>query len=189
MCFRELLAAEFSRVGALSEVQLDALERHFSQLVRWNHRMNLTRIEDVVDAVRLHYCESLFLARALPSGKLRIVDVGSGAGFPGFPVAVFCPEFQVDLVESNHRRAVFLRDACHGIGNIRVIAERSQDLDGHYDWIISRAVRPTEVLNLKLAPKAAILMSSRQLELGAIEVLTTPWRPDHIVAMFHVKLD
>jgi len=104
VCFRELLAAEFSRVGALSEVQLDALERHFSQLVRWNHRMNLTRIEDVVDAVRLHYCESLFLARALPSGKLRIVT-SEVERASGFPVAVFCPEFQVDLVESNHRRA------------------------------------------------------------------------------------
>src|SRR5580693_9684977 len=133
--------------------------------MHWNRRLNLTRIEDLEDAVRLHYCESLFLGKFLPAGALRIADVGSGAGFPGFPVAVLRPECTVDLVESHQRKAVFLREARAELGNIRVIGARAETLgQGSYDWVVSRAVRPSEVLALNLAPQAAVLMSGSDLD-------------------------
>lgn len=163
------------------------LERHFSLLIQWNQRMNLTAVEDIDRAVRLHYCESLFLGKSLPRGRLRIADIGSGAGFPGFPVAVLRPECQVDLVESNHRRAVFLREASQGVPNIRVLPRRAESLAERYDWVICRAVRPAEVLALQIAPMAAILMSESQMRLDPDEVQRLPWVQEHVLAMFHVK--
>ena len=109
--FRELLAREFAPYGSLTPEQIDLLEAHYNLLVQWNARLNLTRIDSVEEAVRLHYCESLFVGTRLPAGPLRIVDVGSGAGFPGIPIAILRPECTVTLVESHQRKGVFLREA------------------------------------------------------------------------------
>jgi len=155
--FRSLLASEFSPYGALSSRQLTLLEAHYQLLLRWNQKINLTRITSMQDAVRYHYCESLYLATRLPKGPLRIVDIGSGAGFPGIPVAIYRSECVVDLVESHQRKAVFLREASLGFTNVRVLARRAEEVTNSYDWTISRAVRPADVLQLKLAPHVAVL--------------------------------
>jgi 16S rRNA (guanine527-N7)-methyltransferase len=188
--FKELLAAEFAPFGLLSAEQLELLERHHALLVRWNQRMNLTRIENLEDAVRLHYCESLFLGRQMPSGKLRIADVGSGAGFPGFPVAALRPESTVDLIESHQRKAVFLREASAGAPNVRIVGERAEAVAHTYDWVISRAVLPVDVLSLKLAANTAILMALA--DLGTLKeepkvVTPLPWGTGRVLAMFHVE--
>src|SRR5881394_2420015 len=104
--FREELSTGFA---GLSESQLNALCDHYRLLLSWNERLNLTRVVSAAEAARIHYVESLFLGAQLPPGALRIVDVGSGAGFPGIPVAILRPECKVDLVESHQRKAVFLR--------------------------------------------------------------------------------
>ena len=155
--FKSLLAKEFSPYGSLTPQQLCLLEEHYSLLLRWNRKMNLTRVTELAEAVRLHYCESLYLATKLPEGSLRIADIGSGAGFPGLPVAVYRPECRVDLVESNQKKAVFLREASRGLSSIRVIAGRAEDLSNSYDWVISRAVRPADVLELGLSSHSAVL--------------------------------
>ncbi len=105
--FRELLVCEFAPYGSLTTDQIDALEAHYKLLTQWNARLNLTRIESVEDAVRVHYCESLFVGTKLPSGPLRIVDVGTGAGFPGIPIAILRPECTLTLVESHQRKSGF----------------------------------------------------------------------------------
>jgi 16S rRNA (guanine527-N7)-methyltransferase len=74
----------------------------------------LSSIRDAETAVVRHYCESLYLAIHLPPGGHRIVDLGSGAGFPGFPIAVARPECSVVLVESHQRKAAFLKEAARG---------------------------------------------------------------------------
>jgi 16S rRNA (guanine527-N7)-methyltransferase len=155
--FKSLLTLEFSPYGALTPQHLVLLEDHYRLLVRWNQKINLTRITSLQDAVRYHYCESLYLAKRLPEGSLRIVDIGSGAGFPGVPVAIYRPECSVDLVESHQRKAVFLREATRRLTNVRVLAQRAEAVAGSYDWTISRAVRPEDVLTLKLAPHVAVL--------------------------------
>ena len=155
--FKSLLKLEFSAYGALNPQQLSLLEEHYRLLLRWNQKMNLTRITGLQDAVRYHYCESLYLGARLPEGPLRIIDIGSGAGFPGIPVAIYRPECAVDLVESHRRKAVFLREAARELTNVRVVAKRSEAVTGHYDWTISRAVRPEDVLKLNLAPHVAVL--------------------------------
>jgi 16S rRNA (guanine527-N7)-methyltransferase len=155
--FKSLLTLEFSPYGALTPQQLEFLEEHYRLLLRWNRRINLTRIVSLQDAVRYHYCESLYLANRLPEGPLRIIDVGSGAGFPGIPVAVYRPECAVDLAESHQRKAVFLREAARKLTNVRVLAQRAEAVTDSYDWTISRAVRPEDVLTLNLAPHVAVL--------------------------------
>lgn len=155
--FKFLLALEFSPYGVLTLLQLKLLEEHYRLVSRWNKKINLTRITSLQDAVRYHYCESLYLATRLPNGPLRIVDIGSGAGFPGIPLAIYRPECSVDLVESHQRKAVFLREATRILPNVRVLPQRAEAVTGSYDWTLSRAVRPRDVLDLDLAPHLAVL--------------------------------
>jgi 16S rRNA (guanine527-N7)-methyltransferase len=134
-----------------------ALEAHYELMLRWNAKLNLTRITDREEAWERHYKESIFLAHKLPPGPLKIADVGSGAGFPGIPIAVLRPECTVTLIESHQRKAVFLREATRGLPNVRVLAMRAEAVTETFDWIVSRAVSPKEVLKLKFAPNIALL--------------------------------
>ena len=183
--FRELLIREFAPYGSLNTQQIDALEAHHNLLTQWNARLNLTRIESVEDAVRLHYCESLFVASKLPAGPLRIVDVGSGAGFPGIPIAILRPECAVTLIESHQRKGVFLREASRNLKNVVVVTDRAENLSGDYDWLVSRAVSPDEVRKLKLASNLALLVGIRDSP-GFHRGEPIPWGTDRYL-VFHVK--
>lgn len=135
--FRELVR----KCSTVSEEQAAVLERHYELLCRWNRVLNLTRVEKLEEAVERHYCESLFLAERIPDVfGLRVVDLGSGPGFPGFPVAVVRPRCEVTLVESHQRKAVFLREASRELANVRVLAKRAEEVRESFDWVISRAV-------------------------------------------------
>ena len=166
--FRQALAAEFSAYQALSNGELDALERHFNLLSIWNQKINLTRINNMHDVVRLHYCESLFLGLKLPRVPLSIADVGSGAGFPGIPLAILRPDCRVDLIESDQRKAAFLREASRELCNVKVLAVRAESVSGKYDWLVSRAVRRDGLFKLHLAPSIALVTSGD-------EGLPVPW--------------
>ena len=144
---------------ALTPEQCGALEAHLELLMRWNRTLNLTAIRSREEAIERHYCESLFLAARLPAGALRIADVGSGAGFPGFPVAVLRPECSVTLIESHQRKAVFLKEASRKVPNVRVLAKRAEDMEETFDWVISRAVSYADLSPFlkRLAPNADLL--------------------------------
>jgi 16S rRNA (guanine527-N7)-methyltransferase len=176
--FRALLKAEFAPFGTLSNEQISLLQRHYQLLLRWNQKINLTRITDLEEAVKYHYCESLYLAQSLPPQPLSIVDVGSGAGFPGIPVAVYRPDCSVHLVEAHQRKAVFLSVAVRelGLSNVRVIAARAEDVSKRYDWVISRAVNPEDVTRLSLARNFLVLGNAGD---------KLPWGKDR--ALFHVE--
>jgi 16S rRNA (guanine(527)-N(7))-methyltransferase RsmG len=189
--FGKDLAAEFAPFAVLSSEQLDLLDRHYELLVLWNEKMNLTRIESLEDVVRYHYCESLFLAKSFPSEPQRIVDVGSGAGFPGIPVAVFRPDCRVDLVESNQRKSVFLRLASSDLKNVNVLAKRAEACPHDYDWMIARAVRPDQVLSYDLAPLASILMTTEDDKAlrNVTGIQRLPWGRNRAIVTFHVEHD
>ena len=183
--FKKLLAAAFEPYASLSELQLEQLESHYSLLTKWNERLNLTRITSLAEAVQFHYCESLFLARFLPPGAHRIVDIGSGGGFPGIPVAIFRPECEVTLVESHQRKSVFLREASRVLSNVQVEAKRAEDVEGRFDWAISRAVAPENVLELELAPDLALMIGAEDASRFNGEVAPIPWGNRRV--LFHVK--
>ena len=183
--FRELLAREFAPHGDLSLAQLEQLESHYELLLRWNAKLNLTRMDSIEEATRLHYCESLFLGQRLPKDPLRIVDVGSGAGFPGIPIAILRPECSVALIESHKRKGVFLSEAIRSLVNAKVVTDRAENLQGEFDWMISRAVSPSAVLRLNLANNLAMLVGANDAALFQNSELL-PWgERRHLV--FHVK--
>jgi len=159
--FRDLLLARASGFCSLSSVQIDQLEQHYELMKRWNRVINLTRIEDIGEVVDRHYAESLFLGANLPPGPLSVADIGSGAGFPGFPIAVLRPECRVTLIESHKRKAVFLKEASRSVRNLRVLSARAEQVSEVYDWIVSRAVSWDDLQRFasKLAPNLALLCS------------------------------
>ena len=183
--FRELLAREFAAFGSLAIEQIGQLEAHYNLLVQWNARLNLTRIDSVEEAVRLHYCESLFVGTRLPSGPLRVVDVGSGAGFPGIPIAILRPEYTITLVESHKRKGVFLREATRDLSNVSVVTDRAENLKPDFDWLVSRAVSSTDVVKLRLANKLALLVGSDEVP-GYDRREPIPWGTGRYL-VFHVK--
>ena len=132
-------------------------------MLRWNAKLNLTRITDRAEAWERHYKESMFPAHKLPAGPLRIADVGSGAGFPGIPIAIVRPECHVTLIESHQRKAVFLREATRDLPNVRVLGVRAESVTEQFDWIVSRAVSPEDVVKLKLAPNIALLTGRNEV--------------------------
>lgn len=173
--FPELLRARLSGILDLSPGQIAALDAHYQLLLRWNQTLNLTRIESLEEAVERHYCESLFLAAHLPPGALRIADLGSGAGFPGFPVAIARPDCQIALVESHQRKAVFLRESTRGLANVRVLGQRAETLRDTFDHVVSRAVSYRD-----LAPTLARVASHVDLLTGVEpppESMAIEWQP------------
>lgn len=139
----------------LSPAQLHKISTYIDLLLRWNARINLTAIRDPEQIVPRHFGESLFLARYLfpthkqqeaaqpfaPSAKggntatestqempPRVIDLGSGAGFPALPIKIWAPELCVTLIEANHKKAAFLREVIRSLTltNVDVIPERAE---------------------------------------------------------------
>lgn len=179
--FAELLRKLLAGIIELSPDQMSALEAHYALLKKWNQTLNLTRIESLAEAVERHYAESLFLAAHLPVGKLRIVDIGSGAGFPGFPVAVARPDCTVTLIESHQRKAVFLKEAARSLSNVVVLAQRAEGVEERFDVSISRAVSYEDLVRAlkKLAPSAVLLSGAEEppakIPLKWASPISLPW--------------
>jgi len=174
--FADLLRQRLAGVVELSAGQVEALEAHYQLLLRWNRTLNLTSIKRMEEAVERHYCESLFLGTHLPPGHLRIADIGSGAGFPGFPVAVLRPDCSVTLMESHQRKAVFLREASRNLPNVRVLARRAEDIEEPFDWAISRAVSYADLAPFlkNLAPSVDLLTGGEEAPEGIGFVWQSP---------------
>jgi 16S rRNA (guanine527-N7)-methyltransferase len=114
----------------LTTNDLQSISTYIDLLLRWNARINLTAIRDPEQIVTRHFGESLFLARHLfprPSSVPSVVkdsdfdpaptlaDIGSGAGFPGIPLKLWAPEISLTLIESNHKKATFLREVARAL--------------------------------------------------------------------------
>jgi 16S rRNA (guanine527-N7)-methyltransferase len=114
-------------------------------LLRWNARMNLTAIRDEDGILRRHFVECIRAARALPTGLETLLDFGSGAGFPGIPIALCRPEIAVTLGESQNKKAMFLREAVRTLGLSAVVhADRAETLGRQFDCVALRAVDKME---------------------------------------------
>ena len=157
--FPDLLKEGMAGIVELSAAQIAVLQAHYELLLRWNQSLSLTTVTAIETAVTRHYGESLFLAAHLPPGALRIADIGSGPGFPGFPVAVLRPDSSVTLIESHQRKAVFLREATRGLPNVKVLPKRAEEVAERFDIAISRAVSYADLIRplKKLAPRADLL--------------------------------
>jgi 16S rRNA (guanine527-N7)-methyltransferase len=146
--FSELLERELRPWVRLSADQIHQLYKHYELLKLWNKKINLTSIRSGTEMVIRHYGESLFFGSSFPGNAhdIKVADIGSGAGFPGVPLAVLKPDWQVSLIESNRRKAVFLSESARNFGNVSVLARRAEEVTVQFDWIVSRAVDPKAVL-------------------------------------------
>jgi 16S rRNA (guanine527-N7)-methyltransferase len=106
----------------LAPSQLNNILTYIDILLRWNSRINLTAIRNPEEIVTRHFGESLFCARHLaPSARSSherppVIDIGSGAGFPGLPIKIFSPEISLTLIESNQKKVAFLREVIRSLG-------------------------------------------------------------------------
>ena len=137
----EAAALDF-RLEALSQTQFEQLAGHYEMLVRWNRRMNLTRIIEPEKAAQLHYAESLFGARFIGEAA-SLLDIGAGAGFPAVPLAVARPDVRVTALESNQKKSLFLKEVKDELrlNNFEVMTARLEAIDwSGYDLLTSRAL-------------------------------------------------
>ena len=145
--FRLAIAAAASTFGLkLDPSVADQFTDHYELLVTWNRKLNLTRIVEPDEAARFHFLESAFLSTLIASPAAeggRVVDVGSGAGFPGLPLACVWKDCDVVLIEPSGKRAVFLKEAIRKLGlrSVTVLNKRfSPDLMKGSDVLVTRAL-------------------------------------------------
>lgn len=125
----------------ITHAALRDFETYFALLLRWNERMNLTAIRSEDEILRRHFVESIAVARALPFGIGTALDFGSGAGFPGIPVAIVRTEITVVLAESQTKKAAFLREVARSLSvPIEVFAARAESVVRQFDCVTLRAV-------------------------------------------------
>jgi 16S rRNA (guanine527-N7)-methyltransferase len=144
MADRESLRARLAAGILALDIALDAaaIERlldYLDLLVRWNAAFNLTAVRDPAEMITRHLLDSLAI---LPYVKGRnLADLGSGAGLPGIPLAIAAPERQTLLVDSNGKKARFLREAVRklALANVRVAESRVEHVEGAFDCITARA--------------------------------------------------
>ena len=144
---------------SLTEQQLEMFRLYYENLTEWNKVMNLTAITEEKDVYEKHFMDSLMIFRILPPAQwetgLTLIDVGTGAGFPGLPIAICMPQIQVTLMDSLQKRVRFLEDTIGKLGlkNVTAVHARAEELarkDGyrdHYDLSVSRAVANLSTLS------------------------------------------
>ncbi|MGN0762294.1 MAG: 16S rRNA (guanine(527)-N(7))-methyltransferase RsmG [Aristaeellaceae bacterium] len=156
------LAARLKACGIPFDPDLpEKLLRYHALLMDWNTRMDLTAVTDEAEMMDRHYVDSLMALRfGLIPRRGRIIDVGTGAGFPGMPLALACPDVQVTLMDAQQKRLTFLQAVMDElqVRNVTLVHIRAEDgarLPLHreqYDLAVARAVAPLAVLAEYLLP-------------------------------------
>ena len=149
----------------LMEQQIAALMRYEKELLEWNQKFNLTAIRDVESIRTKHFLDSFSCALAWKgSPPNHLIDVGTGAGFPGIPLKLIHPHFRLTLVESVRKKAMFCQHVVDvlSLENVDIIQARAEDLGQDtkhrekYDWAVARAVSNLNVLSEYLLPLVEI---------------------------------
>jgi 16S rRNA (guanine527-N7)-methyltransferase len=181
---------------------LDQISIYIDLLLRWNARINLTAIRHPEEIVTRHFGESFFLARHLfpKSGTdhrplttdhrpPHVLDIGSGAGFPALPLKLWAPHIRLTLIESNHKKAAFLREVARALTltNINVITDRAEVLAARPDFpraevVTLRAVEHFDVMLPQavtlMAPSATLALLIGAAQIPHLTTLTTlKWHP------------
>jgi 16S rRNA (guanine527-N7)-methyltransferase len=156
-----------ARFDPLASSLAGRFEADLSLLLQWNSRVNLTAIRDQEGILSRHFVESIACARALPAGIATLLDFGSGAGFPGIPIALCRPEIAVTLAESQGKKAAFLSEAVRTLGlSSKVHSARAETLDCGFDCVTLRAVD-----HMPQAVRAAAHLISPA---GCLALMTSP---------------
>jgi 16S rRNA (guanine527-N7)-methyltransferase len=137
-------ALEEFRLPAYEE-QVLQIQQYIDLLLSWNDKINLTAIQNPLEILYRHFCESMFAGICVHLEHGRLADVGSGGGFPGLPLKILRPELQVFLIESNLKKATFLAEVIRetGLRGAQVLVRRYEELGEEIaplDYVCSRAL-------------------------------------------------
>jgi 16S rRNA (guanine527-N7)-methyltransferase len=158
---RLILAAQRLFGIHLTGWQIQALETFENELLVWNGKFNLTAIRDIEGIRTKHFLDSFSCVLAWKDNfPRRLIDVGTGAGFPGIPLKILYPAMELTLVESVGKKASFCRHAVETLklGSVEVITGRAEEVGQmpdqreSYDWAVARAVANLPVLAEYLLP-------------------------------------
>ena len=145
----------------LNRAQLAALDTYERELLSWNARFNLTAIDDPKKIRTKHFLDSLTCLLAMRNAPMeRVIDIGTGAGFPGIPLKIICPNMRLTLVESVGKKAAFCQHIVEilRLRDVEVLPERAEAVGlstAHresYDWALARAVATMSTLMEYLLP-------------------------------------
>ena len=179
----------FGGQATLSQPQLENISTYIDLLLRWNARVNLTAIRQPEEIVTRHFGESLFAARHLfpkpPNSTQSVIDLGSGAGFPGLPIKIWKPEIHLTLIESNQKKATFLREVIRALTlmNINIFAGRAEQYPSpSVDVVTLRAVErfesilPVAISFVAPQGRLALLISKAQLATAQKHTANFTWK-------------
>jgi len=156
--FKKTLAGRLNSLGLkYDETVLDACADYYASVAQANRHQNLTRITDEAQAAEQHFADAMALCRAfdLPEG-CRVIDIGTGAGFPGVPLKLLRPDIDMSLLDASGKKTDFIKQTLANMNvNAAVICGRAEELARgdrreYFDVAISRAVAPLPML-LELA--------------------------------------
>ncbi len=149
----------------LTESQITAMERLQVELLDWNSRYNLTAIREPAQIRTKHFLDSLSCSLVMRGTRIRrVIDIGTGAGFPGIPLKILYPDMQLTLVDSVEKKTDFCQHVVQvlGLEGVTILNARAEDLGQNpvhreqYDWALARAVAILPILGEYLLPLVAV---------------------------------
>lgn len=177
----------YTGTDRLSAAQTGMFLQYLEVLLKWNAKVNLTSVRNPEEIAARHFGESLFCARQLfpdPSVTGDLADVGSGAGFPGLPIRIWAPLIRVTLIESNQKKATFLREVIRllNLRHSEVTSRRAEELDLRAHVVSLRAVERFDHIvqvarNLvKVGGRLALLIGESQIEFAKETLPDLRWQ-------------
>jgi 16S rRNA (guanine527-N7)-methyltransferase len=144
--FQELIRNVLPEYGlSLDTATVERLAAYLDLLTRWNERIRLVGSTEPAVLVRNHLAESLYLGRLITLSEQAVIDVGSGAGFPGVALQLAWPKLKTTYVEANAKKATFLKEVVRQTGLGRVITARAEDVKEQADIVTARALERMEL--------------------------------------------
>ncbi len=178
----------FPELSSTQRKQLSELDPLYRE---WNSRINVISRKDIENIFLHHVLHSLAIAKIISFAKnTRILDVGTGGGFPGIPLAIFFPNCSFTLVDSIGKKVTVANEVAQSLGltNVKAIKSRAEDLENEFDFVVTRAVAPLPTLNswvqkiikpsgLNQLPNGIIALKGGDLkeELAPFGKKTTKW--------------
>lgn len=144
----------------LSDEKIEKFYKYMNLIVEWNEKINLTAITVQKEMIIKHFIDSLSIAKNIPSGS-KVIDVGTGAGFPGIPLKIYDESINITLLDSLNKRINFLNEVASQLNfnrGIDIIHARAEEMAQNpkyraaYDYAVSRAVAPLNILLEYLVP-------------------------------------
>ena len=135
----------------VSDNQLALFQQYSSLLISWNEKFNLTAITDENQIIEKHFLDSLFLAKYINLDNKKVLDIGTGAGFPGIPLAIIFPNASFYLSDSNGKKITFLKEVVKelNLNNVTIIQSRIEEMNKYrdqFDYVSARALKQLNIL-------------------------------------------